>query len=81
MTSFFKKHTSSSKLLINHKISLIHKQLEDLKDLLIKNPEDEYSREYIVVFNTLISLENIRLYKLIDKNSSSYINSPSRKID
>ena len=73
MSNFLKKYTCSNKLLINHKISLIQKQLKDLKDLLTNNPDEDYFREYSIVFNALISLENIRLYKLIDKNSSSYI--------
>ena len=73
MSNFLKKYTCSNKLLINHKISLIQKQLKDLKELLTNNPDEDYFREYSIVFNALISLENIRLYKLIDKNSSSYI--------
>ena len=79
MSNFLKKYTCSNKLLINHKISLIQKQLKDLKDLLTNNPDEDYFREYTVVFNALLSLENIRLYKLIDKNSSCYIKSTDPK--
>ena len=62
------EYTCSNQLLINHKISLIEKQLKELKDLLINNPDDDYTREYTVIFNTIIILENIILFKLIHGN-------------
>ena len=44
----------------------LKKQLKELQEILL-NTEDDYAREYTVVFNTLLSLENIRLYKMTNK--------------
>ena len=68
MSSFLADYTCSNKLIIDHKIRLIQKLLKDLTELIVDNPDDDYSREYTVVSNTLLSFENIRLFKLIHKN-------------
>ena len=73
MSYFTKKYPCDNKLIIQHKINMIQKQLKDLTELINNKPDEDFSREYTVVFNAFISLENIRLYKLIDKNSTSYI--------
>ena len=68
MYSFLKKKECSNKLIIQHKIALIQKQLNDLKIIINNNPDDDFDREYTVIFDALLSLENIRLYKLIHGN-------------
>ena len=57
------------KLIIDHKMRLLNKQLKELQEVLQEGAqaEDDYAREYTVIFNTLLSLENIRLYKLVQK--------------
>ena len=64
-----KNYQCSQKLIIDHKLMKLKKQLEELNKILL-NTKDDYSREYTVIFNTILSLENIRLYKLITKNKS-----------
>ena len=66
MSEFFKSSRGDCKLIIDHKIAKLKKQLEELREILLIT-EDDYAREYTVVFNMLLSLENIRLYKLITK--------------
>ena len=69
MYQFLKNYQCSQKLIIDHKLMKLKKQLEELNEILL-NTKDDYSREYTVIFNTILSLENIRLYKLITKNKS-----------
>ena len=69
MSEFFKNSRGDCKLIIDYKITKLKKQLEELKEILL-NTEDDYEREYTIVFNMLLSLENIRIYKLISKNKS-----------
>ena len=61
-----KNYQCSQKLIIDHKLMKLKKQLKELQEILL-NTEDDYAREYTVVFNTLLSLENIRLYKILNK--------------
>ena len=69
MSEFFKSTCGDCKLIIDYKIKQLKKQLEELQTILL-NSEDDYAREYTVVFNMLLSLENIRLYKMVTKNKS-----------
>ena len=69
MSEFFKSTCGDCKLIIDYKIKQLKKQLEELKEIL-SNTEDDYAREYTVIFNTILSLENIRLYKMVTKNKS-----------
>ena len=71
MYQFLKNYQCSQKLIIDHKLMKLKKQLKELQEILL-NTEDDYAREYTVVFNTLLSLENIRLYKILNKNKSSF---------
>ena len=66
MYQFLKNYQCSQKLIIDHKLMKLKKQLKELQEILL-NTEDDYAREYTVVFNTLLSLENIRLYKILNK--------------
>ena len=65
MFQYFKSDKGDCKLIIDHKMRLLNKQLKELQEVL--QEEDDYAREYTVIFNTLLSLENIRLYKLVQK--------------
>jgi hypothetical protein len=48
---------------------MIQKQLNELKDLIKEFPDEDYSKEYTIIFNTLLALENIRLFKLMNSNN------------
>ena len=67
MSEFFKNSRGDCKPIIEHKLYQLKKQLEELKEIIL-NTEDDYAKEYTVVFNMLLSLENIRMYKLFNKN-------------
>ena len=69
MSEFFKSTRGDNRLIIESKLRTFKKQLEDIKEILL-NSEDDYASEYTVIFNTILSLENIRMYKLISKNKS-----------
>ena len=64
---FFKNSRGDCKLIIDYKIKQLKKQLEELQTILL-NTDDDYAREYTVIFNTILSLENIRMYKMVTKN-------------
>ena len=66
MSEFFKNSRGDCKPIIDYKITKLKKSLEELQTILL-NTEDDYAREYTVIFNTLLSLENIRMYKLVTK--------------
>ena len=66
MSEFFKSSLGDCKPIIDYKITKLKKSLEELQTILL-NTEDDYVREYTVIFNTLLSLENIRMYKLVTK--------------
>ena len=66
MSEFFKSTRGDNRLIIEHKIKQLKKQLEELQTILL-NSEDDYAREYTVIFNTILSLENIRMYKMVTK--------------
>ena len=66
MSEFFKSSLGDCKPIIDYKITKLKKSLEELQTILL-NTEDDYAREYTVIFNTLLSLENIRMYKLVTK--------------
>ena len=66
MSEFFKNSRGDCKPIIEHKLKELKKKLEDLQTILL-NTEDEYTREYTVIFNTILSLENIRMYKMVTK--------------
>ena len=51
--------------LIQHKLSLLLKQLEELRMMIIFTHDMKYAREMTIISNTAISLENIRLFKLL----------------
>ena len=69
MSEFFKSSLGDCKPIIDYKITKLKKSLEELQTILL-NTEDDYAREYTVIFNTILSLENIRLYKMVTKNKS-----------
>lgn len=66
MSGFFKSTKGDNILIIEYKIKQLKKSLEELQEIII-NSEDDYAREYTIIFNTLLSLENIRMYKLVTK--------------
>ena len=68
MSYFSSKYPYSNKEIIDDKITLLQQQMKNLKNLIKTNRDDDYSREYTVIFNAFGSLENIRLYKLIHTN-------------
>lgn len=66
MSGFFKSTKGDNILIIEYKIKQLKKSPEELQEIII-NSEDDYAREYTIIFNTLLSLENIRMYKLVTK--------------
>lgn len=65
MHQFFKNFQCSEKLIIDYKLLKLKKHLKDMQEIL-NSTDNDYSREHIVVFNTLLALENIRMYKLMN---------------
>ena len=54
MSEFFKSSLGDCKPIIDYKITKLKKSLEELQTILL-NTEDDYAREYTVIFNTLLS--------------------------
>ena len=54
-------------LMIELKLLLLRRQLEDLSKLMVELNDKEYTNELIAITDVFIRLENLRLFKLIKK--------------
>ena len=53
--------------MIELKLLLLRRQLEDLSKLMVELNDKEYTNELIAITDVFIRLENLRLFKLIKK--------------